>query len=138
MLNADQLGQKGEHRFREICSDAELICNPSSYDRTGWDFIVEFPFDPPEHPSTLDKRRSPISCHVQVKTIWDHTSEVRMRLSSAERLAKEPKPAFVYVLRVNKALEFVDAHLIHILDDNLGGILQRLRKEHAKGGNAVT
>src|SRR5260370_31697789 len=118
MLNADQLGKKGEAHFSEICSDAGLTCNPSTYDRTGWDFIVEFPYDFPDRESTLDKRHSPISCHVQVKTLWDSNDEFRMRLSSAERLAKEPKPAFVYVFKVNKNLEFVAAHLIHILAAN--------------------
>ena len=132
-LNSDQLGKKGEARFSEICSDAKLTCNPSSYDRTGWDFIVEFPFDPPGRQPSLDKRRSPISCHVQVKTMWSSNDTFRMRLSSAERLAKEPKPAFVYVFKVNKNLGFVEAYLVHMLDDNLATILKRLRREHAKG-----
>src|SRR5215211_3453231 len=46
-LNSDELGEKGQHRFAELCEDAKLTCNPSQRDRTGWDFIVEFPFDPP-------------------------------------------------------------------------------------------
>lgn len=137
MLNSDQLGKKGEARFSEICSDAQLTCNPSTYDRTGWDFIVEFPYGPPDRQSTLDKRHSPISCHVQVKTMWSSNDEFRIRLSSAERLAKEPKPAFVYVLKVNKKLKFIAAHLVHVLDDNLATILKRLRKEQAKGVKAI-
>lgn len=136
-LNSDQLGKKGEARFSEICSDAKLTCNPSTYDRTGWDFIVEFPFGFSKAQSSLDKRDAPISCHVQVKTMWNSTDTFRMRLSSAERLAKEPKPTFVYVFKVNKRLEFVSAHLIHILDGNLARILKRLRKEHLKGADAV-
>jgi hypothetical protein len=60
-----------------------------------------------------------------------------MRLSSAERLAKEPKPAFVYVLKVNGNLEFAEAYLVPMLDDNLAAILKRLRREHAKGPEAT-
>jgi hypothetical protein len=59
-----------------------------------------------------------------------------LRLSSAERLAKELKPAFIYVFMVNESphsVDFVNAYLIHILDDNLARILKRLRKEHADG-----
>ena len=137
MLTADELGKKGELRFDEICIDAKLICNPSTYDRAGWDRIVEFRFEPTGQGSTLDKRGSPISCHVQVKTMWDSSDEFRMRLSSAERLAKEPKPAFVYVFKVNPKLEFVEAYLVHMLDDNLAAVLLRLRREHAKGALAV-
>jgi hypothetical protein len=136
-LNSDQLGQKGEARFREICSDAGLTCNQSTYDRTGWDFIVEFPFQLPDLQSTLDKRYAPISCHVQVKTMWESNDEFRMRLSSAERLAKETKPAFVYVLKVNEQLEFVSAHLVHMLDENLAAVLRRLRQEQAKGVHSI-
>jgi hypothetical protein len=136
-LNSDQLGKKGESRFSEICSDGKLTCNPSTHDRTGWDFIVEFPYDPPGLQLSLDKRRSPISCHVQVKTMWSSNDTFRMRLSSAERLAKEPKPAFVYVLKVNKNLEFTGAYLIHMLDENLAVILKRLRREQSKGTKAI-
>lgn len=137
MLNADELGEKGEKRFSEICVDAHLICNKSTRDRTGWDFIVEFPFEPQSDQSTLDKRPVTISCCVQVKTTWNSNDKFRMPLSAAERLAKEPKPAFVYVLQINKELEFVNAYLVHILDDNLATILKRLRKEHAKGCTAT-
>jgi hypothetical protein len=42
-LNSDELGAKGESHFREICADAKLVCNKSDRERTGWDFLVEFP-----------------------------------------------------------------------------------------------
>lgn len=136
-LNADELGAKGESRFAEICNDAKLIRNRSGdQDRTGWDFIVEFEQLALRDSETLDKRRSPLSVHVQVKTMWEGSDRFRMRLSAAERLAKEPKPAFVYVVKVNKKLEYVSAHLVHILDDNLAAILKRLRKEQANGTKA--
>ena len=55
-----------------------------------------------------------------------------MRLSSAERLAKELKPAFICVFKLNDQLEFVSAFLIHLLGDPLKVILQRLRAEEKK------
>jgi hypothetical protein len=128
MLNSDELGEKGEHQFGQICADAKLVCNKSTRDRTGWDYIVEFNF--PNDGTTqdsLEKREKPLSCHVQVKTIWDHNDQIQMRLSSAEHLAKELKPAFVYVQKVNARLEFTGAHLIHVLDEPLAKILKRLR-----------
>jgi hypothetical protein len=131
-LNSDELGAKGESRFREICADAQLICNSSERDRTGWDFIIEFPFSIPGPNTTLDKRVAPISCHIQVKTLWEHVNEFKTRVSSAERLAKEIKPTFICVLKVNHKKQFVDAYLIHINDDPLCKILKRLRKEEAR------
>lgn len=135
-LNSDELGKKGEARFSEICNDTKLIRNPSTdHDRTGWDYIVEFDQVPPSGNATLDTRRSPLSSHVQVKTMWNTNDRFRMRLSAAERLAKEPKPAFVYVFKVDKNLNFVSAYLVHILDENLATVLRRLRREQAIGTN---
>jgi hypothetical protein len=137
MLNADELGEKGQARFKEICADARLVCNQADRDRTGWDFIVEFPFETVVGvPAPLESRKVPLSCHVQVKTLLEKNDRLKMRLSSAERLAKELKPSFMYVFKVNSALEFTDAYLIHILHKPLGRILKRLRKEDAAGNSA--
>ncbi|MBW0004723.1 MAG: hypothetical protein JO216_14675 [Hyphomicrobiales bacterium] len=104
---------------------------------TGWDFLVEFPFE--KHTkTTLDKRPTPISCHFQIKTMWSDRSSFKMRLSSAERLAKELKPAFVLVFKINKQKEFIEAYLIHVLDKYLYKILERLRLEHSqKTGTSI-
>jgi hypothetical protein len=136
MLSADELGEKGEARFKEICADAGLVYNKSDRDRTGWDFIVEFPFEIPSDVSTpLESRKVPLSCHVQVKTLLEKNDRFKMRLSSAERLAKELKPAFVCVFKVNHELRIVDAYLIHILNKPLGKILKRLRNEDVAGNS---
>src|ERR1700748_712130 len=97
-MNADDLGEKGQSRFQEICVDAALYANKSTRDRPGWDYIVEFPFVDGPSPSAIDSRPAPLSCHVQVKTILSTTDRITLRLSGAERLAKEIKPAFIYVL----------------------------------------
>jgi hypothetical protein len=132
MLNSDELGEKGQARFKEICADAKLICNQSDRDRTGWDFIVEFPFETPMGlPAPLEARKTPLSCHVQVKTLLEKNDRFQLRLSSAERLAKELKPAFIYVFKMNNRLEFTGSFLIHVLDEPLGKVLRRLRKEDA-------
>jgi hypothetical protein len=134
-MNSDELGEKGESRFRELCADAGLVCNKSDRDRTGWDFIVEFPFAESEAKGqSFDARISPISCHIQVKTLWEDSAKFKMRLTSAERLAKELKPSFVYVLKVNRdSLGIKKAYLIHLLGNRLGAILKRLRREQANG-----
>ncbi len=134
MIDADHLGAKGEARFAELCEDVQLTCNKSNRDKTGWDFIVEYNFtNDGRPPAVLETRKPPISSHIQVKTLHEKNDRIQMRLSSAERLAKEPKPAFIVVFKVNDKLEFVDAYLIHLLDDPLATILKRLRKADAQG-----
>jgi hypothetical protein len=128
-INSDELGEKGESRFREICADARLICNKSERDRSGWDFIVEFRFDDEEN---LDARPLPISAHFQIKTVRASTNIVALRLSSAERLAKDPKPSFIYVFTVNPDLSLSSSYILHLADEPLGRILKRLREERAR------
>lgn len=132
MLSSDRLGAKGESHFQGICEDVALTCNKSTRDLTGWDFIIEFPFAETRDTHSLDSRSAPLSAHIQVKTLLLKNDVVRMRLSSAERLAKEIKPTFVYVVKVD-GIMFTEAFLIHILDAPLAKILARLRKEHAAG-----
>jgi hypothetical protein len=138
MLSSDELGRKGEAHFRLVCADVGLICNPSTEDRRGWDFIVEFPFDLNAGNVSLDKRLTPISSHIQVKTIYTRNDRVRLRLTAAEWLAKETKPSFIYVLKIDpESLEPTGAWLIHIFDDAMAKILQRLRKAQADGISKV-
>ena len=56
-----------------------------------------------------------------------------MRLSSAERIAKEIKPTFIYVFRTEDCVTFEESFLIHLLDEPLATILKRLRVEEARG-----
>lgn len=128
-LDSDTLGEKGEARFREICGDAKLIANPSTRDRAGWDFIVDFPFT--AGPRSLDERPAPISARVQVKTQWDDRDDVRFSLSAAEALFKHPGPSFICVLQVNADLTFTGMRLIHCRGQILERVLRKLRETEA-------
>jgi hypothetical protein len=130
MLTSDQLGAKGESRFRELCADAGLICNQSDRDRAGWDFIVEGNYED-DAGTSYDKRATPLACHVQVKTVSENAKPIQMKLNMAERLAKEVKPAFICIFVVRSDLQIVDAYLIHVLGDRLGSILKTLRRHTA-------
>jgi hypothetical protein len=136
-LPSDHLGQKGEARFTEYCNDAQLVCNKVSYDRAGWDFVVECPLAAPRADVSLDKRAAPLSCHVQVKTMWSDNDTFSARLSAMERLAKEPKPSFVYVLKIGEDLDPVAAYLVPMMDDALATVLRRLRAITAEGKGSV-
>jgi hypothetical protein len=128
-LNPDQLGKMAQAQFGADCIPASLIPNESNYDRTGWDYIVEWPHV--MSTATLDNRPTPISCHVQTKAAWVGNDTIRLRLSSAERLAKELKPAFVYVYAVNDELKYEHPHVIHIQGEFLALILKKLRETEA-------
>lgn len=63
---------------------------------------MEFPFQN-KGDESLDQRGKGTTCHVQVKgTASDKGNRVKLRLSAAEHLAKDPKPALVVVLLMAK------------------------------------
>ncbi len=128
-------GAKGQAVFDQFCLSVGLNSNPpSNLDRGGWDRIVEFQHPPlPKHAS-LDKRPAPISAHVQIKSVKPGKRSCKLRLSSAELLAKNPKPAFIYVLEDDNTKPVTLAHLIHLTGPALERILKRLRKEQKKKG----
>lgn len=127
------MGEKGESRFKELCTDANLIANKSAIDAMGWDYLVECPYPAPDVATPLDTRPHPIECKVQVKTVWDGINHVDLKLSAAERLAKAARPSFIVVLSVNTNLDVVAMHVFHMFDQHLSHVLKRLRKATAEG-----
>lgn len=135
-LNSDELGSKGESRFPELCNDAGLIPNPSTRDRKGWDYIVDWKFT---DPGPLDSRPTPRSCLVQLKTVWTGAKTIKLRLSSLEHISKDLKPSFLFVLEVDDNLNFVGARVAHLEGALLGLVLEKLRKatHDCKAANKV-
>lgn len=129
-LNSDQLGQKGQTRFGELCLDAGLIPNPSTYDRKGWDYIVNWP---QALTGLYDIRPTPRSCLIQVKTVWAETSDISVTLAAIEQIAREAQPSFVVVQQVDDDLNYVALHVAHIAGDFLGRILKDLRQARVDG-----
>ena len=130
-LASHMLGTMGERLFETLCARAGLVCNRSDVDLTGWDFIVEYPADHQPSHEPLDRRQAR-SCHVQLKTTAK-PGRVRMRLSAAARLAQDPRPAILVVLRTKANGDPICFYLIHLIGDQLARILKRLRVEHSKG-----
>lgn len=95
----------------------------------GWDFVVEFPMPQPVVGIPLDGR-SPTACAVQLKSTAT-AGPIKVRLSAAERLAKDPRPAFIVVFRLTPAGESITGFLVHLVDRALAKVLHRLRIAHA-------
>jgi len=134
-ISADELGEAAESLFKGLCARAQLICNKSDRDRTGWDFIVEFPMPVPGGALALDQRQ-PTSCSVQLKATAV-TGPVSLRLSAAERLAKALKPTFIVVVRMTEGGEPLHGYLIPLLGPGLYRVLNRLRIAEASRKHRV-
>ena len=81
-LSPERLGLAGESKFTHLCDLANLTCNKSTRDETGWDFMVEFPMAGPAPDIILDQR-APTVCHVQLKTTAGPLSRVSVKPSDS-------------------------------------------------------
>lgn len=129
----DRIGRLGELEFARLCELAKLGCSKVEPDRTGKDFIVEFPPPALGEWQSLDRRAAPLQLAVQVKTIRSHRRSAVVTLSVAERLARDLRPSLICVFKVDPSDQFVALHLIHFQGDTLGRVLARLRA--ATGSN---
>jgi hypothetical protein len=136
-LNADDLGELGEAIFKRICASASLICNKSGRDRAGWDFLVQFPLLESSENRPVDTRAAPISARFQTKAMWVGNDVLKIRLTMAERLAKDLNPAFLFVVKVDEKHDAKEIFLIHIMDGVLASILKRLREQRARGNLVI-
>lgn len=135
---SDHIGRIGEAWFDLQASKAKLLSGRIEPDRIGRDRILEFPAQQRVETEPFDKRRAPLGCSIQIKSILATNDRVALTLSVAERLAGDNRPTFICILRVDEeSYEIVDMHLVHILNENLSRILKRLRAEFASGAETL-
>ena len=62
------VGRMGENTFEAWCNSIGLTANKSQVDKTGWDYLVEFPID---HDNSLPADLIPkaIECRIQVNPL---------------------------------------------------------------------
>lgn len=83
-----------EDKFSSLCSAAGVTRNKSTQDRTGWDYLIEFPAAIiPDLPT--DMQPGDISARVQVKSKRKGRALTTLKLSNALRFAKDPGACFV-------------------------------------------
>lgn len=131
-LPPDELGNVAENLFRTLCGQSRLVCNKSDRDVTGWDFVVEFPMARPDQAKPLDQRAAR-ACPIQLKsTTGESGSRVSVKLSAIERLAKDPRPALLVIFRLRSDGAPIAGYVIHLIGQELGRVLQRLREAEAR------
>jgi hypothetical protein len=128
------LGDWAEDRFSGFCSYAGVTRNKSVQDRTGWDYLIEFP------PAAMgnipaDLRPVEASARIQVKSKRTGKASVGLKLSNALRFAKDPLPCFVVLFLATKGSEPVRIFARHFWEQEVGQALKRAREAHAEGRN---
>ncbi|MEQ6888758.1 hypothetical protein ABE957_08760 [Halomonas sp. CS7] len=120
------LGNVGEADFKKWCHQADLAVNVAFVDKTGWDFIVEFPLE--SSLAIRDIHTSPIQCKVQVKSTKSRRRKLSIELSNLKRLATDPKPAFIVFIEYDEDDEAESAYLVHFDEELVSRVLKRLHE----------
>lgn len=137
-LGSDALGTKGETKFADLCSDAQLQANKVDLDRAGWDYVVHLTL-PDDGKATLDLRDNHATAFIQVKALWkSRKPRIRLRLSAIEKLAKQTSPAFLFAFEFDRNdLSKFSIYAIEFVGPHLEWVLKELRKRQASGKRAV-
>lgn len=126
------LGEWAEDDFSGRCSRAGVTRNRSRQDRTGWDYIVEFP---PREIAGVPADLQPVgmSARVQVKSKQKGRPYVDLKLSNALRFAKDPMPCFLVLYQASEGGEPVRIFARHFWSEEIGIALRRARKADEEG-----
>jgi len=128
------VGGIGENTLALWAEQVGITPNKVSQDRTGWDFLLEFPCS---HQASLyngqplDRSPFPLRCFVQVKSTDKGSGKWHVKLTNWERLIKNPLPAFFLVLEFDSQDSCQRAFLVHVGEEYIRRVQKRLR-EHAQ------
>jgi hypothetical protein len=131
-LSTDQIGDLGELAFERLCTEQGLLPEKFRRDRTGTDYLVKWPIEADSSGQSYDTRPNPRECRVQVKTTSASPLRLRLKLSAAERLAKEHGPAFI-VAPVLAGVELAHLTVFHVHGDLLAYLLKAMRIAQKEG-----
>jgi len=122
------LGSMGESTFSLWCADAGLIANSSQIDKTGWDFLVEFPFNSASELPPIELHKAAFECKVQVKATDNQERKLPITLSNLRRLITAQMPAFFVFIEFDGTDSAKRAFVVHIDNELISKVLKKLHK----------
>lgn len=126
------LGSMGESTFSLWCADVGLIPNGSRIDKTGWDFLVEFPFD--DDFSQLNVHKPAFVCKIQIKATDKQDRKLSIKLSNLRRLATDLIPTFFVFIEFDSQKVAQKAFVVHVDEAIACKILKRLCEAQKANG----
>ena len=127
----EDLAGWAEDRFALYCSQAGVVANKSSKDRTGWDYLLEFA---QSNPTTAppDLHKPEMTARVQVKSRERGKLSASLKLDNAHRFAASPDPCFVVLAAATDGGEPVRFYVKHFWKPEIERTLKRLRQAETK------
>lgn len=126
-----KIGRMGERFFGIWCDSVDITANSSEVDETGWDFFIEFPYEP-SNSLPRDMLPAPIECRVQVKSTDQGRKKESITVSNLRRFVQAPIPAFFCFIEFDGKNEPQAAYLVHVDRKIIKKTLKRIRELEIK------
>jgi len=120
-------GPLGESTLSKWAHEEGAVINKANDDRSGWDFILEFPSKRSRGTTDEERNESQYQCLIQVKSTDVGQEYCQIKLNNMKRLVESPLPAFVLLLSFGGTRSCRDAHLVHIGEEYITRTLKRVR-----------
>jgi hypothetical protein len=130
-MSKRNVGDKGESVLQNWAGDVGITANRVQFDRTGWDFLLEFSVGAAASSLIhlpLDKDPFPLQCLCQVKSSDKRPGSWSVKLDNWLRLVKSPLPAFFLVLEFDGQTDCQRAFLVHVDEHHMAEVLKKLRE----------
>ena len=121
------LGPLGESELERLCHNLGVSPNKAKYDKTGWDFILEFPFIT-QYEAPHDQAPITTRCLVQVKSTDLNEKNCQVKVSNLKRFLESPDPDFFVFMHFNGEENVQEIYLVHFGRSLIEKTLKKLRK----------
>ncbi|QJQ96273.1 MULTISPECIES: hypothetical protein [Halomonadaceae] len=128
------LGDLGETNFKLLSEKAGFFVNKAYKDTTGWDYILELPFESGTTASEVHKPAA--TCKVQVKATKKKKKRLAVKLSNLRRLATDTMPAFYVFIEFDNKDEPENVYVVHLDSTLITKVLERIYKLNSEGFDA--
>jgi len=116
----------GESTLQHWAAEVDITANRVVRDRTGWDYVLEFPAIASAH-GPIDLVPPPVVCFIQVKaTARRRLTSVPVKLTNWKRLVEKPFPAFFLIVEYRRE-KVTAAHLVHVDAVHISAVVEKLR-----------
>lgn len=122
------IGNIGESKLVEWCSQVDFVANKATDDKDGWDFLVAMPKKYNRDLKSLDKDNSHDQILIQVKTTKRNKGNRNIKVSNLQKLVNTPLPAFYLLIQVSEHGIPIKVHLFHVWEKIIAKVQKKLRE----------
>lgn len=123
----------GESIFAQWCAAQGIKANSSKVDKTGWDFLIEFGFQPLSQSDPSMIHVGAYECKVQVKSTDSQERQCSVKLSNLRRMVTAGMPCFFLFIEFDGLENAQRAYLRHVDEELCTKVLRRIHDEDLAG-----